>query len=61
MLISLINKRTQAFGVLHCLRQLTDLKEEPKSLDLSERPDLEHVGNQPVDLSRYERLLKYSW
>jgi transposase len=48
-------------GVLHCLRQLTDLKEEPKHLDLSDRPDLEQVGNQPVDLSRYERLLKHSW
>ncbi|GAC1637466.1 MAG: hypothetical protein NVS4B11_39820 [Ktedonobacteraceae bacterium] len=32
-------------GVLHCLRQLTDLKETPKRLDLSDRPDLEHVGN----------------
>ena len=48
-------------GVLHCLRQLTEIKEEPKRLDLSDRPDLENVGNQPVDLSRYERLLKYSW
>lgn len=48
-------------GVLHCLRQLTDLKEEPKRLDLSDRPDLENIGNQPVDLSRYEKLLKYSW
>src|SRR5712692_128877 len=48
-------------GVLHCLRQLTELKEPFKSLDLSDRPDLEKVGNQPVDLSRYERLLKYSW
>src|SRR5216683_4784525 len=45
-------------GVLHCLRQLTEIKEEPKRLDLSDRPDLENVGNQPVDLSRYERLLK---
>lgn len=48
-------------GVLHCLRQLTDGKEPSKSLDLSDRPDLQQVGNQPVDLSRYERLLKYSW
>lgn len=48
-------------GVLHCLRQLTDLKESPKSLDLSDRPDLQNIGNQPVDLSRYERLLKHSW
>jgi transposase len=48
-------------GVLHCLRQLTDVKEPTASLDLSDRPDLDKVGNQPVDLSRYERLLKYTW
>jgi Mu transposase-like protein len=48
-------------GVLHCLHQLTDLKEPNTRLDLSDRPDLENIGNQPVDLSRYERLLKYSW
>lgn len=48
-------------GVLHCLRQLTDVKEPTTSLDLSDRPDLDNVGNQPVDLSRYERLLKYNW
>src|SRR6266566_3237323 len=48
-------------GVLHCLRQLTDVKEPTTSLDLSDRPDLDKVGNQPVDLSRYERLLKYNW
>ena len=48
-------------GVLHCLRQLSDLKEPPKSLDLSDRPDLQNIGNQPVDLSRYEKLLKYPW
>jgi hypothetical protein len=48
-------------GVLHCLRQLTDVKEPTTSLDLSDRPDLDKVGNQPVDLSRYERLLKYTW
>jgi transposase len=48
-------------GVLHCLRQMTDVKEPTASLDLSDRPDLDKVGNQPVDLSRYERLLKYNW
>ncbi|SRR6266567_5320446 len=48
-------------GVLHCLHQLTEPKETPKSLDLSDRPSLQNVGNQPVDLSRYEKLLKYSW
>src|SRR6266487_1627063 len=48
-------------GVLHCLHQLTEPKEPPKSLDLSDRPDLQNIGNQPVDVSRYEKLLKYSW
>ncbi len=32
-----------------------------ENLDLSDRPDLSAVGNQPVDVSRYERLLKQSW
>ena len=31
------------------------------SLDLSNWPDLQNIGNQPVDISRYEKLLKYSW
>jgi transposase len=48
-------------GVLHCLHQLIEPEESPKSLDLSDRPDLQHIGNQPVDISRYEKLLKYSW
>jgi len=48
-------------GVLHCLRQLTEVKEPTTSLDLSDRPDLANIGTQPVDLSRYERLLKYKW
>ncbi len=48
-------------GVLHCLHQLAEPQETPKSLDLSDRPNLQQIGNQPVDLSRYEKLLKYSW
>jgi hypothetical protein len=48
-------------GVLHCLHQLTEVKETHPSLDLSDRPELQEVGNQPIDLSRYEKLLKYSW
>jgi transposase len=48
-------------GVLHCLHQLTEPKETHPSLDLSDRPHLQNIGNQPVDLSRYEKLLKYSW
>jgi transposase len=48
-------------GVLHCLHQLLEPKEPPKSLDLSDRPDLQNIGNQPIDIARYEKLLKYSW
>ncbi len=48
-------------GVLHCLHQLTEPKEPTTSLDLSDRPDLQNIGNQPVDLARYERLLKHAW
>jgi len=48
-------------GVLHCLHQVMEPKESPQSLDLSDRPDLQNIGNQPVDISRYEKLLKYSW
>jgi hypothetical protein len=48
-------------GVLHCLHQLMEPKEPPQSLDLSDRPDLQNIGNQPIDISQYEKLLKYSW
>ena len=53
-------------GVLYCLHQLT-APAEPTSeaarggLNLPDRPDLDAMGNQPVDLSRYEQLLKLSW
>jgi transposase len=50
-------------GVLYCLHELAgeggDADTTP--LDLSDRPDLDAIGNQPVDLSRYEQLLKKSW
>src|SRR6266566_3660262 len=48
-------------GVLHCLHQLIEPEEPNTRLDLSDRPDLQNIGNQPVDISRYEKLLKYSW
>lgn len=48
-------------GVLHCLHQLMEPKEPPQRLDLSDRPDLQNIGNQPIDISQYEKLLKYSW
>ena len=48
-------------GVLHCLHQLTEQEARTAPLDLSDRPQLDAIGNQPVDLSRYELLLKQSW
>ncbi len=48
-------------GVLHCLHQLTVQEAPTEPLDLSDRPQLDAIGNQPVDLSRYEQLLKLSW
>jgi transposase len=48
-------------GVIHCLQQLSEPHVTIGSLDLSERPQLEAIGTQPVDLSRYDRLLKQSW
>jgi transposase len=44
-------------GVQLCLRQLLEDKEQPKSLDLSFLPELVGVGNQPVELGQYNRLL----
>jgi transposase len=55
-------------GVQYCLHQVmettpTDPGEERnyQPSELPTRPDLEALGNQPVDLSRYEQLLKLSW
>jgi hypothetical protein len=53
-------------GVLYCLHELAkeSAPTEPAAtapLDLTSRPDLDAVGNQPVDLARYEKLLKLSW
>ena len=52
-------------GVLHCLRQPTPLTPSPSTQPdveqvLTER-HLQDVGEQPIDLKRYERLLKQSW
>lgn len=49
-----------------CLRHLSEAVERApvghaEDLDLSNRPELADIGNQPVDLSRYEHLLKLSW
>ncbi len=53
-------------GVMYCLRQAMEAAAPSESrvaprLDLSDRPDLDAIGTQPVDLSRYEQLLKLSW
>jgi hypothetical protein len=52
-------------GVQYCLHQLMEQATKPATpnppLDLSDRPDLAAIGTQPVDLSRYEQLLKLSW
>jgi hypothetical protein len=53
-------------GVLYCLRQVTlgsslHPATPSQNLDLSLRPDLDAIGKQPIDLSRYDRLLKQSW
>jgi transposase len=53
-------------GVMYCLCQITGSTwpgqtSTREKLDLSHRPDLDAIGNQPIDLSRYERLLKQSW
>ncbi len=44
-------------GVQLCLRQLLEDKQQPKTLDLSFLPELVGVGNQPVELGQYNRLL----
>lgn len=53
-------------GVVSCLRHLSETVDrspvgKAENLDLSDRPDLSEISNQPVDLSRYEQLLKLSW
>jgi len=46
--------------VLHCLQELTTPQHSPTSLDLADRPQLQDIGNQPIDLRQYERLIKTS-
>jgi hypothetical protein len=53
-------------GVLYCLHQLSVPTDQEQSrdlrpLDLTDRPDLDTIATQSVDLSRYEQLLKLSW
>ncbi len=44
-------------GVQLCLRQLLEPAPLPEPLDLSDYPKLMNVGEQPVDLRQYERLM----
>jgi hypothetical protein len=47
-------------GVMHCLQEFTSSQNVPTSLDLVDQPHLQDIGNQPIDLRKYERLLKAS-
>ena len=43
-------------GVQLCLRQMQPSQPKLESIDLSFRPELAQLGNQPVDLGQYDRL-----
>jgi transposase len=43
-------------GVKLCLRQMQSPQPKQEELDLSFRPELQQLGNQPVDLEQYDRL-----
>ena len=45
-------------GVQLCLRQLLEPEPRTRSLDLSSHPELGQIGNQPLDLGQYDRLLQ---
>ena len=47
-----------ADGVTLCLHQLLHPEPDLPDLDLSEHPQLVAVGQQPVDLGRYDTLLE---
>jgi hypothetical protein len=51
----LVNQKTLPFPLLY------GTVERERRLHLSHRPHLQNISNQPVDLSWYEKLLKYSW
>jgi transposase len=56
-------------GVTSCLTREREAADRPatpeaqatNAVERALRPDLAAIGNQPVDLSRYEQLLKLSW
>jgi transposase len=45
-------------GVKHCLQHLGEPTHRVPLLDLKDRPHLADVGNQPIDLHRYDQLLE---
>jgi transposase len=45
-------------GVQLCLRQLLEPEPQTRTLDLSSHSEWVHVGNQPLDLGQYDRLLQ---
>lgn len=45
-------------GVQLCLRQLLEPETRIRSLDLGSHPELGQIGNQPLDLGQYDRLLQ---
>jgi len=45
-------------GVQLCLRGLLEPEPQARTLDLSSHPELVHIGNQPLDLGQYDRLLQ---
>ncbi len=46
-----------ADGVLLCLHQLLQTDPQPASLDLSQHPQLQAIGQQPTSLAQYDQLL----
>lgn len=58
---ALVQEAVEQALTFGCVHQLAVSESSSVSLDLSDRPDLDVYGNQPVDLSRYEQLLKQSW
>ena len=44
-------------GVRLCLRQLLEERQALPSLNLTDRPTLADVGQQPVNLHQYDQLL----
>lgn len=55
---SLTYNCAHADGVMLCLRQLLNPEPSLPGLDLSEHPQLMSVGQQPIDLARYDTLLE---